>query len=191
MTGVQTCALPILGEPSLHNGAIKSTFVEMDTSKSPIAYSRVDFLDTSLGDNILDMRTLATVRTERCKDTVTCNTGEILAFYGVCKPIMSIGKLTPNDKYVYSPNNEIETVTYTLTVEGTGETTTVTKKVGLDRIDSPEPLEATHGIFEFKHDFEIPEKWAGQTVHMAYSVADKYGTVIAAGIEGPSIIVQA
>lgn len=180
-----------MGEPSLHNGAIKSTFVEMDTSKSPIAYSRVDFLDTSLGDNILDMRTLATVRTERCKDTVTCNTGEILAFYGVCKPIMSIGKLTPNDKYVYSPNNEIETVTYTLTVEGTGETTTVTKKVGLDRIDSPEPLEATHGIFEFKHDFEIPEKWAGQTVHMAYSVADKYGTVIAAGIEGPSIIVQA
>lgn len=180
-----------MGEPTLHNGAIKSTFVQMDTARSPIAYSRVDFLDTSLGDNILDMQTLATVRTERCKDTVTCKTGEILAFYGVCKPIMSYGKLIPNDKYVYFPNNEIATVTYALTVAGTGKTTTVTKKVGLDRLNPPEPLEAAHSIFEFKHDFPIPEEWAGQTIKMMYNVYDTYGNLVASGIKGPSIVVQA
>lgn len=139
----------------------------------------------------MDMRTLATVRTERCKDTVTCNAGEILAFYGVCKPIMSYGKLIPNDKYVYFPNNEIATVTYALTVAGTGKTTTVTKKVGLDRLNPPEPLEAAHSIFEFKHDFPIPEEWAGQTINMMYNVYDTYGNLVASGIKGPSIVVQA
>ena len=186
-----TCYYYDLGEPSLNDGALKGTLRKMDTDASPIAFTRVEYHtpSTTLGDNHVDMRTLNNVTIQRMSTTnsVVCGAGQTVSLYGVCAPIMSEGTIKMNpDTSTFDLNNRIEKIVYTIK----GVSAVYEKNVGLIREHPTTNLEATEGIFEFKHDFFIPDYWSGKTLELTFSAYDSFGNCVIENAEGPTLYVS-
>ena len=189
--GRLTCYYYDLGEPSLNDGALKGTLRKMDTDASPIAFTRVEYHtpSTTLGDNHVDMRTLNNVTIQRMSTTnsVVCGAGQTVSLYGVCAPIMSEGTIKMNpDTSTFDLNNRIEKIVYTIK----GVSAVYEKNVGLIREHPTTNLEATEGIFEFKHDFFIPDYWSGKTLELTFSAYDSFGNCVIENAEGPTLYVS-
>ena len=186
-----TCYYYDLGEPSLNDGALKGTLRKMDTDASPIAFTRVEHHtpSTTLGDNHVDIRTLNNVTIQRMSTTnsVVCGAGQTVSLYGVCAPIMSEGTIKMNpDTSTFDLNNRIEKIVYTIK----GVSAVYEKNVGLIREHPTTNLEATEGIFEFKHDFFIPDYWSGKTLELTFSAYDSFGNCVIENAEGPTLYVS-
>ena len=186
-----TCYYYDLGEPSLNDGALKGTLRKMDTDASPIAFTRVEYHtpSTTLGDNHVDMRTLNNVTIQRMSTTnsVVCGAGQTVSLYGVCAPIMSEGTIKMNpDTSTFDLNNRIEKIVYTIK----GVSAVYEKNVGLIREHPTTNLEATEGIFEFKHDFFIPDYWSGKALELTFSAYDSFGNCVIENAEGPTLYVS-
>ena len=186
-----SCYYYDLGEPSLHKGSLQSSFVKMN---SLVEFTRADYLTTAttMGNNHVDMRTLDTVDIYKISGTagIPCNPGQVVAIYGVCQPIMSVGKIEMDPTTsTFTLNNRIEKIIYTF-IPAKGVPLTYVKDVLLVRENATTNLEAKEGIFEFKHDFIIPNEWGGETVAVTYSAIDSFGNVVVAGEMGPSLAVH-
>ena len=185
-----SCYYYDFGEPSLNGGKLKGTLRKMDTDTSPIAFTRAEYhtSSTTLGDNHVDMRTLDDVTVQRVSatDSVVCSAGQTVSLYGVCAPIMSKGSIEMNPATsTFDLNNRIEKIVYTIE----GESGVYEKSVGLIRENPTTNLEATDGIFEFKHDFFIPDDWSGKTLELTFSAYDSFGNCVAENVEGPTFYV--
>lgn len=150
----------------------KGSLFQMDTSKSPVVFTQAEYLtpETTLGDGHVDMRTLDTASFTRLasRDAFVCSVGEVVALYGVCAPIMSVGDIKMNPETSnYSLNNRIETIQYSIDVPTYGPYA-FNKKVDLFRDYATTNFESVQSGFEFKRDFTIPSYWAGKKCTVTY-----------------------
>lgn len=100
---------------------------------------------------------------------------------------MSEGTIKMNpDTSTFDLNNRIEKIVYTIK----GVSAVYEKNVGLIREHPTTNLEATEGIFEFKHDFFIPDYWSGKTLELTFSAYDSFGNCVIENAEGPTLYVS-
>lgn len=147
------------GEPSIPEVG-KSPFVKFAPS-SKLQVTRADISDTSDGDNILNPESLEdSIIDLDITDGVEMQAGRILSINGVVQPIQNKPEdIVKNDDNSYEIGNQIKTVKYNIYNEQTE--VSISKEVGVTRLLNGNN---SHSLLEFKHDLEIQQEWANQSL---------------------------
>lgn len=144
--------------------------------------TRVDYLDENSVENVLDVATLDEVTSDfDVMDGVAVSTGDVMALYGVLKPIQVdeadlIFDETESDFQIL---NRISHIQYHITGDNVDYSTT--KEIELYRTF---PYGGTgRSQLEFKHDFLIDEAWANKTLTFSLTGYDRHGNLISGTTE--------
>lgn len=129
--------------------------------------------DGGSGENTYDPWNNTTVMDVdyQISDGITIHAGENLTLFGVTKPIRSPVKET-NIPHRFTINNRIATVRYDLRDEEGDAVYTSTRMVNLSRLFTQGSPDRYNSIFEFGHEFRLPDT-PGRYILHAYGV-DRY-----------------
>jgi len=132
-----------------------------------IAFSRAEIYqsDFPLQENTFDPWSNTTVMQVdyNLSDGIIIKSGDVLTLYGVTKPIQSSVNET-NIPYRYTIDNRIANISYQICDEDGNEVYYSTRSVNLSRLFNRGLSDRFNSIFEFAHEFRLPDKPGAYTI---------------------------